>query len=393
MGKRGNNEGSIYAVPGGWRGSISIRCLDGRTKRKTVQRQTRAEVSRELNKLLRKKETNQPMTSARRTVGQFMNQWLEVHVKPNKAPLTYRGYEQTARMYIYPVLGRIPLERLNGQDVQRCLNKASEDGLSPTSVKAINSTLKTALSTAQRWQYLERNVAKDATPPKQVKYQAHPLTEEQGDRLLAVVAGHRYEAIHYLGLMMGLRKGEVAGVGWSDIDFVKRRMQIRHGLQRIPGKGLVRRGVKTDDSAASIPIPKMCLDVLLRRKMIQEQEFIAAGAKWKQDEDFVFTSRYGARIVIEELTRELNAALDLAKLPHVRFHDLRHSTASLLLAKGVPMKVVQEIMRHANFTITMDTYSHLLPSALEDAARVMNDIFSPPVATPVATPQRKETIQ
>ncbi len=98
-----------------------------------------------------------------------MQEWLDVHVKATKAPLTYRGYEQTARMYIIPMLGKVPLERLNGQDVQRCLNKAAKEGLSPTSVKNINATLKSALSTAKKWQYVDRNVAKDATPPKTEK--------------------------------------------------------------------------------------------------------------------------------------------------------------------------------------------------------------------------------
>jgi integrase len=136
----------------------------------------------------------------------------------------------------------------------------------------------------------------------------------------------------------------------------------------------------------------MCLDALIRRQKIQVQERSAAGEKWSQDSDFVFTSRNGARIVIEKLGRELDAALELAKLPHVRFHDLRHSTASLLLAHGVDMKTVQLILGHSNYQITADTYTHVLPSVLKDAMTTMNSIFSPVVA-PVVALGTHETIQ
>jgi integrase len=322
-----------------------------------------------------------------------MTQWLEDHVKATKAPLTYRGYEQTARMYIIPRLGRIPLERLSGQDVQRCLNQASKDGLSPTSVKNINATLKTALSTGKRWGYVERNAAKDATPPKQKKFAAKALTVEQSERLLKVMAGHRYEALIVVALMMGLRRGEVAALRWSEIDFADGFLHVRTALQRIKGKGVQLHDVKSEKSHRHSPLPALCIAALLRLREMQEEEKRAAGTKWKQDSDFVFTSRYGARIGIEEPIRELKSALKLAKLPDARFHDLRHSTASLLLAKGVPMKIVQEIMGHANFQITMDTYSHVLPSQLRDAMETMNDIFEKPVVAPVVAPTTRQRIQ
>ena len=167
MGKRGAREGTIRQTDRGWQGAIALgRDDNGKPIRKWVLRQTRAEVVTELQRLAKRKESGRPISSARRTVGQFMTQWLEDHVKATNAPLTYRGYEQTTRMYIIPRLGKIPLELLNGGDVQRCLNQASKDGLSPTSVKAINATLKTALTRAIKWKLLDHNAAKAATPPR-----------------------------------------------------------------------------------------------------------------------------------------------------------------------------------------------------------------------------------
>jgi integrase len=374
MGKRrGNNEGSIYEVPGrGWVGTVSL----DHGKRKTVSGKTRVEVARKVNDLLRRKDLNQPVLSSRRTVEKFMLEWLELHVKPSNAPLTYRGYEQTTRMHIIPMLGKVPLARLNGTDVQRCLNQASTNGLSPTSVKNINATLKTALSTAIKWKLVDYNAAKTATPPKQRKYHAKHLPAGDADRLLKVVEGHRYEAIIVVALMMGLRREEVAALHWSDIDFEQEVLHVRYALQRHAGKGVVLAELKTEHSRRDPPIPQLCIEALLRRRTIQQQERMKAGAKWKQDSDFVFTSRDGHRIMIEEPIQVLDEGLQLAGLPHVRFHDLRHSTASLLIAKGVPLEFVSKIMGHSNFQITADLYTHLLPTQVRDAMDTMNDIFS-----------------
>jgi integrase len=387
------SEGSIYQIPGGWRGAISLGYVNGKLMRKVIRRKTHAAVAEELRKLLTKRDKNKPIITTRRTVAQFMQEWLDVYVKPNLSHLTYRGYEQTTRMYITPMLGRIQLDQLNGAEVQACLNACRKKGLSPTSVKNINATLKTALSTAQQWQYIEINAAKNATPPKQVKYKAHPLPAEDADRLLRFFLGHRYEALYYLALMMGLRRGELIGVQWPDIDLKTGQMHVQHSLQRITGVGMTLAEVKTEDSESIVPIPALCVEALLRRQLIQEQEQVTAGAKWKQDDNFVFTSRHGRRLHAEKPIRDLKKALVALKLPDVRLHDLRHSTASLLLAKRTPMKVIQAIMRHSSFQITMDLYSHLAPSELKDTAQTMNDIFTSLVATPCATPRSTETVQ
>jgi integrase len=387
--KRGNREGTIMKYEGGWRGAVWLGYENGKEVRKYVRGKTRAEVVSKIKALVTKKEKHEPLSTTRRTVGQFINEWLEIQVKPNLSPSTYRGYEQTARMYIIPALGRIPLDRLTGKEVQECLNKMAEDGLSPTSVKNVNATLKSALSKAQKWGYIDRNAAKLATPPKQQKYQAHPLTVDQSERLLASVANHRWEALFYLSLMMGLRRGEVIGLRWSDIDFnvdfTVGMLHVRQSLQRIPKNGVLQQQVKSVTSRRHIPVPSACLQALVRRLSRQQEERKAAGEKWKQDGDFVFTSCWGGRIMPEEPTRQLDIVLKQMGIPHVRFHDLRHSTASLLIAKHVPMKVIQEILGHSTFQITADTYSHLVSNELSDAMKAMDDLFSKPAdsSTPV----------
>jgi len=315
-------------------------------------------------------------------------------------PLTLRGYESVVRVHLIPSLGTIQLDKLTGPDVQRCLNKAIERGVSPTTVRNINAALKSALTTAkEKWKYVDRNVAEDATIPKRTKYHAKTLSVEQAERLLAVVAGDRYEAMFHFALLMGLRRGEVLGVRWQDVDFVKGKLHVRQSLQRIPRRGVVSGSVKSETSDRTLSLPKVCLDALHRRQIIQQQECIKAGSKWIcETEDFVLTSRYGVRLQMEEPSIRLNEALEAARLPHIRFHDLRHSTASLLVAKGVPMKVVQEILGHASYQITADTYSHLMPNAIGEAMQTMDELFdqnAKPVPTGAQTGVKRDrpTIQ
>jgi integrase len=209
----------------------------------------------------------------------------------------------------------------------------------------------------------------DATPPKQIKYEAGFLTVEQAEKLLKAIKGHRYEGVIVIALMLGLRSGEVAALRWSNIDFIDRLLYVRGSLQRLPKQGVVLSPVKTKQSRREIPIPQMCIDALIERQKIQAQEKIAAGEKWVQDTDFVFSSRYGRRIEVGTPWKVLDAALDDAELPHIRFHDLRHTTASLLLKRGVHPKVVSAILGHASFQITMDLYSHHMPTRVDRGHR------------------------
>jgi integrase len=346
--------------------------------------------------VLTKRDKNQPMITSRRTVGQFMLEWLAVQVKPNKAPLTYESYEQNSRVYIVPALGRLKLDQLSGAHVQQFLNACqTEKGLSAKSVKNLNSVLKSALSTAQLWQYVDRNVAKDATPPKQVKYKAKPLTVAHADRLLTWLGAvaHRFEALFYLALMMGFRRGELLGLQWPDIEFSRGVIHIQHNCVRVKKQGMVLTCTKSVESDAVVPMPSLCMAALRRRKLIQEQERIAAGANWVQDLEFVFTTPRGRRLNCTDPLGELKDALAINELPDIRLHDLRHTTASLLLAKRVPMKVIQAILRHASFQTTMDLYSHLAETELTTTAQTMNALFENLNATQVATPAVPTRVQ
>jgi len=380
MGKRGNREGCIWELPDGrWRGAVSLGYENGKHVRKWVMRKTRGEVSDAIKDLVHRKKRNQPLKPTKVTVGQFLTRWLEVEVKPNKSRNTYRIYAGNVSKYLTPALGQIRLSDLKGEDVQKCLNKASAAGLSPATVRSINANLKCSLTTALRWHrsndVITHNAAKDAIVPPQMQYKATVLTLEDAKTFLASVVGHPYEGLTSVGLSLGLRRGEVAGLRWSSIDFVKRQLHVTHQLQRFNGEGVTLCELKTEESRRTLPLPQSCINALLRRQMIQEAERIKAGDKW-QEQHFVFTSRNGRPITPERIGVQHKEAMKRAGLALIRFHDLRHTAATLLLAQGVPMKLVQKILGHSSFKLTMDTYAHVLPSMLEDAALVMEGLLT-----------------
>ncbi len=382
--RRENGIGSITKKKtkrGDYVGAIWLRDpMTGELERKYVRAKTTAIVRDRLDALIQNSKSGKALTSNKVTVEQYLLTWLETHVKPNKAFSTYRGFEMHVRRYLIPSLGKIRLAELSGFHVQAALNAAQDTGLSPTSVKAINATLKTALTRAiKEGRYgLVFNVAKIATPPPQVDYDPHPLTPDQGIRLLNVVRDHRYEAAFYLALLEGLRRGEVAGLQWSEVHFALNALHVKGALQRVTGQGAVLMGVKSKKSKRTIPLLPVVAAALRRRQAQQQQERVAAGSRWRADEQFVFTSAFGHRIQPEELLRELTDALKLAGLPEIRFHDLRHSCARTLRALGCDIKTIQVILGHATSQITNDFYQHAggLDAEVVAATQKMNDLFA-----------------
>jgi integrase len=396
MGKRGNREGCIFELPDGrWRGTVSLgNDENGRHIRKWVMRKTRREVVEAINDLVARRKANQPIHPTKGTVATFIADWLADEVTPNRDASTLRIYESTCRLYIVPPLGPIRLNQLNGQHVQRCLNLAAEH-LSPTSARLVRTVLRTALRTGERWGVVVGNAAKHANIPTQAGYEAKPLTAEQANELLETVKDHDHGALFVIALALGLRHGEVNGLLWENIDFATGFLHVRTQIKRIARKGLLLSELKTKKSRRSLRMPRFVVDALLRRQMIQEAQRIKGGTKWKET-GFVFTGPRGDVIAPEKISEVHKEMLERANLPHVRFHDLRHSCATLLLSKGVSMKMIQEILGHANFQTTANVYSHLVEAMRDEATDAMNDIFdgkkNPDVA-PVVAFEKSTTIQ
>ena len=249
--------------------------------------------------------------------------------------------------------------------------KKLDEGFSATTVVYLHNVLHKALDTAVKWELVAKNVCDLVTPPRQKPFEAQALMLEQVQKLLAVTQGHHMEALFKLALATGMRRGELMGLKWQDIDFNKGVLQVRRILSRIPtklpGKGYEEAEPKTQKSKRSIIIAPIALEALKQHRLRQLEAKLKAGSLW-QEHDYVFCTSVGTHLnPSKDILDQLKLLLKKAGLPDIRFHDLRHSTATLLLSVGVHPKVVQEILGHSQISMTLDVYSHVLPSMQQEA--------------------------
>jgi integrase len=254
---RGSGEGSIFQREDGrWCAQVSLGYKPGgKRNRKLVYGATRHEVSEAMKRTLREQQLGLSITSERQTVAQFLTDWLENTVKPKNKQLTHRSYEWIVRLHLIPGLGRLPLVKLTPQKLQAFINERHASGLTAATVKHINATLRAALSQAQRWQLIHQNAAKLVTLPRSVRYQPVILTPEQARKLLTFTFGHRHEALLTVTLTLGLRRGEMLGLRWSDVDLEKGTVKVSHSLERVKGKGLRFIGAKDRTRETRIAAP------------------------------------------------------------------------------------------------------------------------------------------
>lgn len=280
------------------------------------------------------------------------------------------------RLHLVPTLGKLTLQKLTPQHLDRLYRQKLESGLKPKSVAAIHGMLHTALDKAVRLGLVSRNVCKMVSPPRVVRKEITPLSAEQARKLLEAAKGHPQEVLFILALSTGMRRGELLGLKWRDVDLVSGVLRIHHALVRMPtGQGYQLAETKTAKSRRSLVMTVPAIEALKKHKEIQLQWKEAAGSFW-HDNDFVFCKPMGEHLDPGyDVLVQLKMLLKKAGLPDIRFHDLRHSTATLLLEQGTNPKIVQEILGHSQISMTMDIYSHVLPTMQIDAMSKLGDIL------------------
>lgn len=308
------------------------------------------------------------------TVAEYLEYWLHQAVKPRVRPLTFAGYSVNVRKHLVPTLGKIRLDRLTPQDVQQMINGRLADGFSPKTVTYMHQVLRTALELARRWEIIDRNVASLVDPPRRVRASIRPLDPAQARAFLQSVRGNRLEALFSVALALGLRQGEALGLQWEDVDVARGVLRIRNQLQRIDGR-LTLVEPKTERSRRTLVVPPTILENLREHEKRQAAERQWAGSKWTEN-GMVFTNLSGGPLQARNVIREFHKALKAAGLKRIRFHDLRHSCATLLLVQHVPARVVMEVLGHSEIGTTMDTYSHIVPELQHEAADRVEAILS-----------------
>jgi integrase len=377
MARRGNGEGSVYKQKDGlWAASIT---LEGR-KRKYFYGKTRKEVQEKLAAALHEQKQGTLVATPQQTVGQFLTDWLENTHKQSVRPRTYERYREAIQLHLIPGLGHHQLQRLSVQHVQAFYKSKLTEGLSPTTVRYYHSVLHNALVAAVKWGLVVRNVCDLATPPRRARFEIQPLTPEQVQQFLKAIQGHKWEALFTLALATGMRQGEVLGLKWQDIHFTTGTLQVRRILTRIPseteGKVYIEAEPKTQKSRRSIIVASFALEVLKRHRKRQLETKLKAGPFW-EEHDYVFCTLTGTHLRPAHVIDEFKKLLKKGGLPAIRFHDLRHSAATLLLSLGVHAKVVQEMLGHTQISMTMDIYSHVLPGMQQEAVSKLNTLLIP----------------
>ncbi len=377
MPKRANGEGTIsQRKDGRWWARITL--PDGR--RKAYYGPTRQAVAQQLARALHERQQGLPIAGERQTVGQYLTWWLAERVRPTVRPRTYASYAQLVRLHLGPALGTIPLARLAPQQVQAFLNAKRDAGLSPRTVQYLHAVLRRALGQALKWGLVARNVATLVEPPRVRRAPVQPLTVEEARALLAAVRGDRLEALYAVAVALGLRQGEALGLRWQDIDLDAGTLRVTGALQRVEGT-LRRDAPKTPQSRRLLYLPPSLVATLRAHRARQAEERLRAGPLWQPPAwapDLVFTTATGGALDARNVVRHYHRLLERAGLPRRPFHHLRHTAASLLLAQGVPLRVVMETLGHSHISLTADLYAHVLPALQQEAAARMEAVLRGP---------------
>ncbi|MDP6549172.1 MAG: tyrosine-type recombinase/integrase [Dehalococcoidia bacterium] len=375
MARRGNNEGSIYKrADGRWAAVVSLGWQDGGRKRKTFYGRTRREVQEQLTIALRAHLQGLPVASERLSLGRFLDSWLVDSVKATVRPRTLQSYTELVRIHLGPGLGRIPLSKLTPQDVQRLINRKLAAGLSPRRVQYIHAVLRRALSQAEKWGLVARNVAKLVNAPRVVQAEIDPFTPGEARAFIQAIRGERLEALYALAITTGMRQAELLGLFWSDVDLDKRELAIRTTLQRINGEFQFLEP-KTARSHRILALPDMVVESLRAHKGRQIGEKLQVGPDW-EELDLVFTAPNGGPLSDRVVRTRFYRILEAAGLRRQRFHDLRHSCASLMIAQGVQSREVMETLGHSTIVMTLNRYGHIFPNARRETAEKMGQILS-----------------
>lgn len=371
MGRRGNSEGTITKRKDGrWEARISL--PDG--KRKSFYGKTRQEVAKRLAEARHEVDRGFLLSDERLTVGQHLANWFEstrLYIKPSSR---YR-YRSQVFSHLIPGLGQIPLSKLTVQHIQTFYARKLDEGMSGTTLHHLHAVFHQALKQAVELGLVPRNVTEQMKAPRRTTRQMTPLTEEQAQQFREAVIGDRFEALYTLALTTGMREGELLALRWQDVDLEQASLKVRMGLQR-DERGWHLAETKTTYSQRTIGLTKTAVAALRVHWLRQQEERLALGPAWDSSLDLAFPNTIGGPMNPRGFVRHhFKVVLAKVGLLDIRFHDLRHTAATILLSHGVNVKVVSEMLGHADVATTLRIYAHVIPHMQQAAVDVMDALF------------------
>ena len=370
MARRGHGEGSItQRRDGRWMAALTLE----NHKRKYFYGKTRREVQDKLNTALHEQKRGMLVTGPQQTLGTFLQRWLEQVCKLRMRPNTYKEYRSMIRCHLVPTLGHIKLQKLTIGDLQAFYAEKRQT-LKPGSLSVINAALSAALEDALKQGLVARNVAKLIDLPSRERYEGQVLTVEQARKLLETACGSRLDALLLVAVTTAMRLGELVALRWSDVDLEKGALQVRHNLAWVSGMGYVEGEPKTKKGRRRIVLPSVVLEALKEHKERQDEARKKSGDRW-QERGLVFCNLSGGYFNPNHVRFLFKKLLKAAGLPDVRFHDLRHSAATVLLAARMDLKAVSEMLGHSSISITADIYQSVLSEQQQEIVKKMDDLY------------------
>ena len=368
--RRGNGEGSIYQrADGTWCATYSSGYdVQGKRKRRTIFAETKKAVQNKLHKAFREVVAGTSVEPHRLTVGEYLDRWLTGAAKTAVKPTTYANYEGVIRNHLKPHLGGVPLLKLNVLQVQGLYSAMDRAGKSAETIRLTHAVLRRALKQAVRSRLVPYNVCSDVDRPRVAKAEIAPLNTEQAVALLDAADNDRLGALFTLALATGMRLGELLGLQWAEVDFDAGVIMVTHTLTELNGK-LFLSEPKTAKGRRRIDMPQIAIEALRDHRLAMQREGY-------ENIPWVFCNTRGGPLRRSHFHQQtFKPLLKKANLPDIRFHDLRHTSATLLLSVGTHPKVVQERLGHSQISVTMDTYSHVLPTMQLDAANKLDKLL------------------
>jgi len=373
--RRANGDAKPYYDSANRRWKLAVElgpALGGRRQRKIVSAKTAAEARVLARKVRDQLAAGLPPVREEPTLAAYLQWWADVVLPGAVSEGSEETYCRLLRLYVAPSVGRLKLTELAPGHVTEMMRAMESRGLSASTRRAAKKVLGRALRRAMQEGLVLRNAARIADGPRLARTERRSLSATEARQLLQALHGERLGAAYEVTLALGLRRGEVLGLRWDDVDLDAKPplLRVRQQLQRRPGKGLVLTALKTPKSRRDLVLPPQVADSLRRRRAAQASERLAAGSLWT-GAGLVFTTPAGAPVDPDNFRHRLAKLSQGAGLGAWTTHELRHSAGSLLFAMGVPMKVISETLGHSSERVTSEVYVHVQAEHRLEAAEAI----------------------
>lgn len=367
-------------------------------KTKTIHAASKKEAEKELAKFIAEIEKGQFIEPTKLTFADFTYRWLRDYAEKNLAPKTVFRYKQILKSRVLPAMGYLKIEKITPVHLMEFYANLQEDGiredgksgvLSAATILYHHRVISSILNDAVQWQVIASNPASRVKPPKGTKIQAACYDEEQTAALLEALEREdiKYKVMVHLALFTGLRRGELMGLEWQDLNFEKNILDIRQASQYLPGQGTFTKKPKNQSSVRFLCLPSSLMALLKQYKAHQAEERLKAGIQW-QGSERIFTTQKGGTMHPDTVSRWFPKFLKRQGLPELPFHGLRHTAATMLINQGLPAKSISGRMGHSNIGTTFDIYGHYLKSADRESADRLEEVYQK-----MKDNKKKETIK